>query len=277
MQANIAAVLAEAKTEIDAIDAEALLAHVLDKERGYFRAWPEREIDAKQLSEFRQLVTRRAGGEPLAYLTGRREFLSLLLQVSPATLIPRPDTELLVEQALAIIPRDADWHVADLGTGSGAIALAIASERPRCHLIATDICADALDIARANARRLNIGNVEFRRGDWHEALQTDERFQLIASNPPYVAANDQHLRDDGLPFEPQHALTPGADGLAAILVIIEEMKPHLCPLGRLLLEHGYDQGAAVRALLNRHGFEKITTKRDLGNNERMTLARRPAQ
>lgn len=277
MQANIAAVLAEAKTAIDAIDAEALLAHVLDKERSYFRAWPEREIDAKQLSEFRQLVTRRAGGEPLAYLTGRREFWSLLLQVSPATLIPRPDTELLVEQALAIIPPDADWHVADLGTGSGAIALAIASERPHCHLIATDICADALDIARANARRLSIGNVEFRRGDWHEALQTDERFQLIASNPPYVAANDRHLRDDGLPFEPQHALTPGVDGLAAIRVIIEEMRPRLCPLGRLLLEHGYDQGTAVRALLNRHGFEKITTKRDLGNNERMTLARRPAQ
>lgn len=275
--ASISIVLAEAKTEIDAIDAEALLAHVMGKDRSYFRAWPEREIEAQQLNEFRHLVARRAGGAPLAYLTGWREFWSLPLQVSPATLIPRPDTELLVEQALAKIPANAEWLIADLGTGAGAIALAIAGERPSCRIVATDISPAALGIARANARRLNIDNVEFRQGDWHGALHPGERFQLIASNPPYVEANDRHLQGGGLPFEPQQALTPGADGLAAIRVIVGQMRPYLCPRGWLLLEHGYDQGGAVRALLNQHGFEEINTKCDLGNNERMTLARRPAR
>lgn len=270
---NITTVLADAKTTIDAIDAEALLAHVLDKPRSHLRAWPEKELDAQQLNAFQQLVTRRTSGEPLAYLTGWREFWSLLLQVSPATLIPRPDTEVLVEQALAIIPADADWRIADLGTGAGAIALAIASERPRCRLIATDICPEALEVAQANARRLQLNNIEFRQGDWHEALQADEYFQLVASNPPYIEASDPHLQGDGLPFEPQQALTPGSDALAAIRIIIEQIKPYLAAAGWLLLEHGYDQGAEVRALLHQHGYIKVNTWRDLGNNERMISAR----
>jgi len=270
---NITTVLADAKTTIDAIDAEALLAHVLDKPRSHLRAWPEKELDAQQLNAFQQLVTRRTSGEPLAYLTGWREFWSLLLQVSPATLIPRPDTEVLVEQALAIIPADADWRIADLGTSAGAIALAIASERPRCRLIATDICPEALEVAQANARRLQLNNIEFRQGDWHEALQADEYFQLVASNPPYIEASDPHLQGDGLPFEPQQALTPGSDALAAIRIIIEQIKPYLAAAGWLLLEHGYDQGAEVRALLHQHGYIKVNTWRDLGNNERMISAR----
>jgi release factor glutamine methyltransferase len=271
--ASIATALTEAKTIIDTLDAEALLAHVLDKPRSHLRAWPEKELDAQQLDAFRQLVTRRSNGEPLAYLTGWREFWSLLLQVSPATLIPRPDTEVLVEQALTIIPTDADWHIADLGTGAGAIALAIASERPRCKVVATDICPEALEVAQVNAQRLELANVEFRQGDWHEALQPNEHFQLITSNPPYIEAGDPHLQGDSLPFEPQQALTPGTDALAALRIIIEQMKPHLTTPGWLLLEHGYDQGAVVRELLSQHGYIELNTQRDLGDNERMTFAR----
>lgn len=271
---NIATALQQAKQKIDKVDAEALLAHVLKKNRSYFRAWPEREIEEQSHGQFQQLVKRRTAGEPLAYLTGWREFWSLQLQVSPATLIPRPDTELLVEQALEKIPTDADWHIADLGTGSGAIALAIASERPHCHIIATDISTDALAVAQANAQRLNINNLEFRQGSWHEALKDGEQFQLIASNPPYIDADDQHLQHDGLPHEPLNALTPGTDGLTAICIITEKMKTHLCTPNRLLLEHGYDQGPQVREILRQQGYTGIITHTDLGGNERMTQATR---
>jgi len=270
---NITDALKQAKQQIDKLDAEALLAHVLKKDRSYLRAWPEQEIDNEASGQFQQLVKRRAAGEPLAYLTGWREFWSLLLQVSPATLIPRPDTELLVEQALEKIPTDANWRIADLGTGSGAIALAIASERPSCHVVATDISTEALAIAQANAQRLNINNIEFRQGSWHEALQDGEQFQLITSNPPYIDADDEHLQQDGLLHEPQNALTPGADGLAAIRIIAEQMKNHLCQPAWLLLEHGHDQGKAVRELLNQQAYIEIHTLRDLGDNDRLSIAK----
>ncbi len=271
---NIAAALQQAKQQIDKFDAEALLAHALDKDRSFFHAWPEQEIEHQALEQFQQLVKRRATGEPLAYLTGWREFWSLLLQVSPATLIPRPDTELLVEQALEKTPTDVDWRIADLGTGSGAIALAIASERPNCHVVATDISTEALAVAQANARRLNINNIEFRQGSWHEALQQDERFQLIASNPPYIDADDKHLQHDGLPHEPQNALTPGTDGLTAIRIIAAQIKSHLSTPNCLLLEHGYDQGPQVREILAQQGYTSVITHTDLGGNERMTQATR---
>lgn len=272
---DIATALADAKTKIDALDAEALLAHVLDKDRSYFRAWPEQTLEQAQLSQFQQLVVRRTQGEPLAYLTGWREFWSLLLQVSPATLIPRPDTETLVEQALNIIPQDANWHIADLGTGSGAIALAIASERPGCSLVATDTCPDALAVAQTNAQRLKLHNVEFRQGSWHQAFKLGEQFQLIASNPPYIDADDVHLTLNGLPHEPQQALTPGKDGMAAIRTIAEKIRIYLCPHGWLLLEHGYDQGQAVRQTLHQQMYSDILTHHDLGNNERVTQGKRP--
>ncbi len=271
---SIASILAHAKTKIDAIDAEALLAHILEKDRSYFRTWPEREIEKCPLKQFQQLVNRRVNGEPLAYLTGWREFWSLLLQVSPATLIPRPETEQLVEQALNRIPTEAHWHIADLGTGSGAIALAIASERPNCHVVATDISADALAVAQANAQRLDINNITFRQGNWHTALNTEKQFQLIASNPPYIDANDKHLQHDGLPHEPQNALTPGSDGLTAIRIIIKQMKNHLCQPGWILLEHGYNQGQAVRDLLNQQNYSETHTLKDPGNNERLSIARK---
>ncbi len=272
---NIATILQQARLHIDRLDAEALLAHVLEKDRSYFRAWPEQQVEAQQLKQFEQLVQRRSSGEPLAYLTGWREFWSLLLQVSPATLIPRPDTETLVEQALDKIPHDANWHIADLGTGSGAIALAIASERSKCKVVATDICPEALEVAQANARRLQLNNVEFRLGSWHEALKEGEQFQLIASNPPYIDADDAHLKHNGLTHEPQHALTPGEDGLACIRIIVEQMKPHLCSPGWLLLEHGYNQGMAVRELSNQQGYTDVITHKDLGDNERVTQGKLP--
>lgn len=270
---NIAAALQQAKQQIDKLDAEALLAHVLEKDRSYFRAWPEREIENEPLRQFQQLLKRRADGEPLAYLTGWREFWSLLLQVSPATLIPRPETELLVEQALEKIPVDANWQIADLGTGSGAIALAIANERPGCHVVATDISTDALAVAQSNAQRLKISNIEFRQGSWHEALKQGELFQLIAANPPYIDANDKHLQYDGLPHEPLNALTPGTDGLTAIHIITEQMKTHFRKPGWLLIEHGYDQGKAVRELLNKQAYIEAHTLRDLSDNERLSIAR----
>ncbi len=272
---NIASALSAARDKIDRLDAEVLLAHVLDKERSYLRAWPERELDDDALSRFQQLLRRRQQGEPLAYLTGWREFWSLLLQVTPATLIPRPETELLVEQALEKIPANANWHIADLGTGSGAIALAIASERATCQIIATDICAEALKVAQTNAQRLQLHNIEFRQGEWRDALKQNEHFELIVSNPPYIDVEDEHLQGDGLPFEPQTALTPGKDGLLAIHIIVEQMKAHLSPLGWLLLEHAYHQAAEVRELLEQHNYKEISTLRDLSGNDRLTQAVAP--
>lgn len=271
---SIAAVLIQAKQQVDAIDAEALLAFVLDKNRSYFRTWPERVIEPAQRQQFQQLIERRQRNEPLAYIIGSREFWSLSLRVSPATLIPRPDTEILVEEALRLIPKDSGWHIADLGTGSGAIALAIASERPSCTVTATDISADALAIAKQNAHELNIHNIEFRLGNWTEALKTTETFQLIASNPPYVDADDEHLKQDGLPFEPFSALSPGIDGLSAICIITNQAQQYLTKSGWLLLEHGYNQGQAVRTQLQEAGYDEPCTLRDFGNNERMTRAQK---
>jgi release factor glutamine methyltransferase len=269
---NISSILQHATHQIDRLDAEALLCHLLQRDRSYLRAWPEREIENDLLEQFNALVTRRQQGEPLAYLIGWREFWSLKLKVSPATLIPRPETELLVEQALQRIPHDAKWRIADLGTGTGAIALAIASERPGCHVVATDFSQDALAIASENAIQLGIKNIEFRHGDWSEPLR-DEQYEMIVSNPPYIDSSDNHLQHDGLPFEPQTALTPGSDGLAALRLIIDQAKQYLAAPGWLLLEHGYDQGAAVRELLQQANYHEVTTLRDLGNQERLSLGR----
>lgn len=270
---NISTLLRQASEKIDRLDAEVLLAHLLGKDRSYFRAWPEKQLDSTLIESFNEFVSRRQQGEPLAYIVGWREFWSMRLSVTPATLIPRPDTELLVEQALNLIPRDADWCVADLGTGSGAIALAIASERPGCAVVATDVSVDALSVAQANAVQLGVKNIEFRHASWADAFADGERFQLIASNPPYVDGDDDHLLRDGLPYEPQGALTPGKDGLADIRLISEQAKHFLCAPGWLLLEHGYDQAAQVREILSTHGYDQIVTHQDLGRNDRITIGR----
>jgi release factor glutamine methyltransferase len=221
---------------------------------------------------FRDLVERRARGEPVAYLTGTRGFHDIELRVAPGALIPRPETEVLVELALQRIPVDADCSVADLGTGSGAIALAIARTRPLAHVIATDTSEAALDIARGNAARLRIDNVEIRRGDWYVGL-SDEHFDVIVSNPPYIAERDPHLREGDLRFEPVVALASGADGLDAIRVLVGGARRHLRNGGWLLLEHGFDQGADVRDLLLEHGFAEVFTQDDLEDRERVSGGR----
>ena len=267
-----ARLLAQARATIDPVDADILLVHVLARPRSWLFAHATDAVDAADAARFRELVARRAQGEPVAYLTGSRGFWTLALAVTPATLVPRPETELLVELALARLPADTDVRVADLGTGSGAIALAIASERPRARVVATDASPAALDVAHGNALRHGIGNVAFRDGSWLAPL-AGERFDLIASNPPYIAEGDPHLAQGDLRFEPPMALASGADGLDDIRTIVNAAPAHLHPQGWLLLEHGWDQGAAVRALLLDAGFVDVATERDLEGRDRVTLGR----
>jgi release factor glutamine methyltransferase len=256
------------------LDAEVLLSHVLNCPRQRLYAWPESTIEADQLELFRQLVDRRVAGEPVAYLTGRREFWSLDLEVNPDTLIPRPDTERLVEVALAVVPDDAPWRIADLGTGCGALALALAKERPGCHVIATDIKLEALNVARRNAGRLEIANVEFRVGDWCEAL-ANTPCELIVSNPPYVPESDPHLEQGDVRFEPREALVGGADGLLTLRHIAETARHDLTDGGYLMLEHGFDQGERLRDFLRGLRYHRITSHRDYGDQERVTAAAWP--
>jgi len=267
------ALLREARLQIDAVDAEWLLGHALGQPRTWLYAHARDIVDATASQRFVALVARRAVGEPVAYLIGRRGFWTFELEVTPDTLIPRPETELLVELALARLPSDRDLCLADLGTGSGAIALALARERPRANVLATDASEAALAVARENAAALGVGNIRFRRGDWCAALG-DEGFDLIASNPPYIAVDDPHLSDGDLRFEPSGALASGADGLDAIRAIVGAAPAHLLPGGWLLLEHGLEQGGAVRALLQAAGLVDVATLRDLEHRERATFGRR---
>lgn len=254
------------------LDAELLLAQVLRQSRSYLIAWPERTLTEEQVQAFAALVARRAAGEPVAHILGRREFWSLDLEVTPATLIPRPETELLVEQALTRIPADAHWDIADLGTGTGAIGLAIARERPYCRIVASDASADALAIAERNAREHDLNTVRFVHGIWYQPL-ADARFDLILSNPPYVRTDDPHLREGDVRFEPHSALVAGSDGLDALRQIVAGAPEHLRHGGWLLVEHGYDQGEAVAHLFAQAGFSAIETVRDLGGQPRVTLGR----
>jgi release factor glutamine methyltransferase len=254
------------------LDAEVLLMHVTGLARSALITRANEALTAEQAQRLQALLTRRARGEPIAYLTGQREFWSLELSVTPDVLIPRPDTELLVEQALARIPPNAAWTLADLGTGSGAVALALAKERPHCRVIATDISAAALAVARRNAQQLDIRNIEFRHGEWLAPL-AGLVFDLIVSNPPYVAEGDAHLTHGDLRFEPQTALIAGHDGLAAIRRIATDAGAHLSFDGWLLLEHGADQGAAVARVLAAQGFATITGYTDLAGLDRVTVAR----
>jgi len=261
-----------AHSESPGLDGEILLALACDTTRSYLRTWPERTLTPAQQSHFQQLLARRAKGEPIAYITGTRDFWDMELQVSPDTLIPRPETERLVELALERIPVDAHWDIADLGTGSGAIALALARERPGCRVIATDISDAALQVARDNAERLGVGNVEFRHGPWLAPL-ADERLPLIVSNPPYVHPDDPHLTRGDLRFEPPAALGSAPDGLNDIREIARQARAHLTPGGWLMLEHGYDQGEPVRALLSALGFQAVHTENDLAGNPRVSAGK----
>ena len=258
------------------IDAQVLLAHVLGKDRAWLIAHDGDALSRDRAGAFEALAKRRRDGEPIAYLTGIREFWGLSLSVSPAVLIPRPETETLVELALSRLPADLDLRVLDLGTGSGAIGLALARERPRARILATDLSREALAVAEGNARRLGIANVEFARSDWYADLPTawrDQPFGIIASNPPYVATHDPHLLDGDVRFEPTAALASGADGLAAIRHIIGGASKHLAPGGTLVVEHGYDQSERVRALFAAADFSDIVAVRDLAGIPRIVAGR----
>lgn len=248
------------------------MAHVLESSRSFLYANPELELPWIRSEAFKKLVKQRALGHPIAYLTESCEFWSLPLKVNPDVLIPRPETELLVETAINKIPLEADWRIADLGTGSGAIALAIASERNKCELHATDISAAAIAVARENAGALNQRDIQFHCGSWTEPLRGS--FHLIVSNPPYIDAGDPHLKQGDLRFEPGTALTPGLDGLDAIRHISQLARPKLLEGGWLIFEHGWDQGPATRKLLNTDGFINVETLKDLQGHDRVTLGER---
>ncbi len=270
---NVRELLAEGRRQLAAepvggLEAETLLGEVLSVSRAWLYANPE-QCPAPHLNQrFLQLIGRREAGEPLAYLTGTREFWSLPLKVTPEVLIPRPETELLVETALAYIPTDAAWRIADLGTGSGAIALAIASERPRCEIHATEYSKAALEVAKENAQTLAPGRVEFHAGCWLTPLTG--KFQLLISNPPYVASDDPHLQRGDCRFEPVDALTPGRDALASIRHIASESLHYLEQGGMLAFEHGYDQGAEARQMLVELGYREVGTCSDLEQRDRVT-------
>jgi release factor glutamine methyltransferase len=255
------------------LDAELLLAHALAVGRARLRSHGEQVPAADAAVRFLSLIDRRAAGEPVAYILGRKDFWTLELAVSPAVLVPRPETELLVERALTLHPGDAA-RIADLGTGSGAIALALASARPRWQVIATDISAAALAVARANAAALGLERVQMIQGDWLSCLP-GRTFHLLLSNPPYVAAEDPALRAPELMREPRLALVAAEDGLAALRAIIGAAPPHLEPGGWLLLEHGATQAAAVAGALVARGFAQVRSHRDLAGRERMTEGQWP--
>ena len=255
------------------LDAELLLAQALGKSRGYLHTWPERELEASQLERFQAALARRRSGEPVAYILGRQGFWSLDLDVARHTLIPRPDTELLVETALALLPA-TPLQVLDLGTGTGAIALALACERPAWQVTGVDRVPEAVALAQGNGTRLQLANARFAESCWFSAL-AGQRFQLIVSNPPYIAAADPHLSQGDVRFEPSSALVAGIDGLDDIRLIIEQAPEHLLAGGWLLLEHGFDQAEAVRELLAQRGFAAVDSRRDLGGHQRISLGQWP--
>lgn len=251
------------------IEVQCLLQAVLQVSRAYLLTYPDRPLSNDQLAQFSYLFARRLNGEPIAYLLGEREFFGLTFKVTPATLIPRPETELLVELALQRIPQQGVCRVLDLGTGSGAIALSIADARPNAEVVAVDASPDALAVAMLNAHRLGLDRVRFLHSDWYAAL-SNERFDVIVSNPPYIAIGDKHLSRDDVRFEPAVALVSGRDGLEDIRHIVSRAKQHLNINGWLLFEHGYDQAAQARDLLQQSGFGGIFSARDLAGIERVS-------
>ncbi|SDH92873.1 release factor glutamine methyltransferase [Pseudomonas flavescens] len=255
------------------VDAELLLAHALGKPRSYLRTWADREVEDDAAARFAVSLVRRRDGEPVAYILGRQGFWSLDLEVAPHTLIPRPDTELLVETTLALLS-GGPARVLDLGTGTGAIALALASERPAWQVTGVDRVDAAVSLAESNRARLGLDNAAFFSSHWFEGL-SGERYAVIVSNPPYIARDDRHLGEGDVRFEPSSALVSGVDGLDDIRLLIEQAPAHLLAPGWLLLEHGFDQAEAVRALLSQRGFVEVHSRRDLANHERISLGRWP--
>ncbi|UNK49099.1 peptide chain release factor N(5)-glutamine methyltransferase [Lysobacter sp. S4-A87] len=268
----LAAAAARLPGEEARAEAERLLGHALCVSATWLYSHGEDVPEPARAAGFERLLARRLAGEPVAYLLGQRGFWRFDLQVTPATLIPRPETERLVELALDRLPASQSLRIADLGTGTGAIALALAHERPLAHVVAVDVSEQALSVARENARILGLARVEFRHGDWLAPL-AGERFELIASNPPYIADDDAHLQQGDLRFEPRAALASGHDGLDAIRRIVADAPDCLSPGGWLLIEHGWDQGQAVRGLMQARGFGQVETTQDWEARDRVTTGR----
>lgn len=257
-------------TDSAATDAEVLLGYTVNKDRAWLITHAKDPFAPNDFGRFENMIKRRVEGEPVAYITGTRAFWSLELCVTPKTLIPRPETELLVEHALLKIPLDAEWDIADLGTGSGAIALAIAAERPKCRVTATDISSAALAVARKNRARLALYNVNFRQGYWFGPL-VSQRFHIIVANPPYVANDDPHLYRGDLAYEPDISLRAGAEGLDALRVIIKQAVNYLEPDGWLLLEHGYTQGQVVQRLMEHYAGKNMSLWKDYTSLDRISV------
>jgi release factor glutamine methyltransferase len=261
---------AQAALPLDPLENRILLCHATGLTRVQLITRADQALSPDQAARLDQFVQRRLAGEPIAYIVGKREFFGLDFDVSEAVLIPRPDTELIVELAIERLP--AQGRLLDMGTGSGAIAVSIAHSRPDATVTALDLSEAALEVARRNAVN-NAARVRFLRSDWFGALATEERFELIASNPPYIAAGDEHLSQGDLRFEPSGALTDHADGLSALRTIVDGAAAHLLPGGWLLMEHGYDQAAAVRALLDARGYAEVQSWRDIAGIERVSGGR----
>lgn len=265
----------ELSSETACLDAELLLGKVLDKTRSYFYTWPEKELTAEEYAEFQKLLAQRLQGQPVAYLLGYREFWGMELEVSPATLIPRPDTELIVQLVLERLTHDPSPSILDLGTGTGAIALALAKERPEANILAIDNSVEALAVAQRNQHRLGLNNLSLLASDWFSALNPSKNFNLIVSNPPYIAEHDPHLSQGDLRFEPHSALSSGVQGLDDLAYLIQTAPQYLHANGWLVLEHGYDQGSSVAALLKDTGYTELACYQDLAGNDRVSLGRCP--
>ncbi|AMF93757.1 peptide chain release factor N(5)-glutamine methyltransferase [Vibrio fluvialis] len=262
--------LTQSGSDSPSLDAAVLLCHALDKPRSYLLTWPDKVLDAPIQAMFDALLQRRITGEPVAYIIGEREFWSLPLKVSPSTLIPRPDTERLVEVALEKA-QTLEGDILDLGTGTGAIALALASELPHRRVVGIDLRDEARQLATDNANRLHITNVTFLQGSWFEPLSRGTKFALIVSNPPYIEENDPHLVQGDVRFEPKTALVAADNGLADIKHISDAGRDYLQNGGWLAFEHGYDQGASVRTIMQALGYQQVVTEQDYAGNDRVTL------
>lgn len=272
------AVELESLSDSARLDIELLLCHILQKNRTYLFTWPDKILSQEQADNFLQCLNRRKSGEPIAHILGQREFWSLPLSVNNSTLIPRPDTESLVETVLELFADDSSSQVRrclDLGTGTGAIVLALASEKPQWNLLGVDVSVDAVALAEKNRAALGFAHVQIKQSNWFESIPA-QTFDVIVSNPPYIDPQDPHLTQGDVRFEPLSALIADNNGLADIELIIQQSWDYLCAQGWLLLEHGYDQGAIVRDLLRARGFVQIETRRDLGGNERVSIGRKGA-
>ena len=272
---NYGSLLLSNNSDSAKLDSQILLAFVLDKPLSYLLSWPEKQVDSEKIQQFAGLLSRRNNNEPIAYIVGVKEFWSLELMVSPATLIPRPDTETLVELVLNQLSHHSTLTCLDLGTGTGAIALALASEQPNWKIDAIDFNHDAVELAQKNAQRLNLSHVNIFQSDWFDQIPSKQRYQIIVSNPPYIDSTDPHLMDGDVCYEPKSALVADNQGLADIIHIAENARKYLAPNGQLYFEHGYQQGKAVREIFEKLGYAQPSTEIDLNGNDRITWATYP--